>query len=86
MTLQGLEKQRVRSESALLYTDYDNVQLRYTCTNVDHFLFGTTQVNYYISVRDPKFDSFGKLLPLFLKLASLGVDMNEITFANINNC
>ncbi len=86
MTLQGREKQTVKSESAILYTDYENVQLRYTCINVDHFLFGTTQVNYYISVRDPKFDSFNKLLPLFNKLASLGVDMNEIAFPKLDNC
>lgn len=69
----------VPSDSLLLYTDYDNVQLRFSCTELDNYWHKTVDKYYYIAVRNRKFDSLKALLPLFAAIGDQ-FDLNKIFF------
>ena len=65
--------QKVVSNSVITYTDYDNVQLRVFCSNVDNFWVGTQFLYYFVLVRNRNFDSVSKLAPVFENLISIGI-------------
>ena len=69
----GVSDQKVVANSVITYTDYDNVQLRVSCSNVDNFWYGTQCFYYFILVRDRKFDSIAKLTPVMQNLISIGI-------------
>ena len=69
----GVSDQKVVANSVITYTDYDNVQLRVSCSNVDNFWYGTQFLYYFILVRDRKFDSIAKLTPVMQNLISIGI-------------
>lgn len=63
-------------DSVIIYTDYSNVQLRYSCTTLNNFWFGKKFEYYFILVRNRSFDSIKTLVPLIQALKSLGIDLN----------
>ena len=78
----------VVGNSVITYTDYDNVQLRVLCSNVNNFWFGTKFFYYFILVRDRKFDSVTKLAPAIQNLISMGITNfdNLVFLKNSPNC
>ncbi len=72
--------QNTRVESTVVYTDYDCVQLVYSCTPINNFWFATPYTYYYIAVRDKNFDSINKLLPALNYLKTAGVSCDNLQF------
>jgi len=73
-------------DSSVLYTDYSSIQLRYSCSNVDNFLFSSKYEYYFILVRKKTFDSITELLPAVQLLKLLGINLNDMVLMNNNNC
>lgn len=51
-------KQKVPLKNVLLYTDYDSIQLRYQCQEVENYWYTDINEDYYILVRNRTFDSY----------------------------
>jgi hypothetical protein len=69
--------QTVNADSVITYTDYDSVQLRVSCSNVENYWMGTKFLYYFILVRNRNFDSASKLVPVFKNLMSIGINNFE---------
>ena len=69
--------QSISANSIITYTDYENVQLRVSCSNVENYWIGTQFLYYFILVRNRNFDSIAKLAPLFKNLMSMGINNFE---------
>ena len=79
--------QNTRVESTVIYTDYDNVQLVYSCTPVNNYWIATPYIYYYIAVRDKNFDSINKILPALNYLKTAGVGCDSLQFLPLSgNC
>ena len=57
-------KQKVRVENHVIFTDYDKIQLRYQCQEVENYWYTEINENYYIMVRNRTFDSWKMVAPL----------------------
>lgn len=79
--------QNTRVESSILYTDYDNIKVVYSCTTVNNFWVAKPYTYYYIAVRDKNFDSINKLLPGLNYLKTAGVSCDTLQFLPLSgNC
>ncbi len=79
--------QNTRVESSILYSDYDNVKVVYSCTTVNNFWVAKPYTYYYIAVRDKNFDSINKLLPALNYLKTAGVSCDTLQFLPLSgNC
>ena len=78
----------VNANSIITYTDYDNVQLRVACSNIENYWVGTQFLYYFILVRNRNFDSVSKLAPVFKNLMSIGIQNfdNLVPLYNSPNC
>ena len=65
--------EKVVANSVITYTDYDNVQLRVSCSNVNNFWVGTQFLYYFVLVRDRNFDSIKFLRPVIENLIKIGI-------------
>lgn len=72
-------KKNVTTESIVLYID-NQLELRYSCTQLDHFWYSEVDSYYYISIKNRNFDSISKLVQLFQKIKSIPEDLNKIQF------
>ena len=72
------EKRLLDVDSYVLYTDYTNIELRYSESDVDSY--------FYINVRNRSFDSYKQILPLVGIVRELGFDLNNMIFPNQTSC
>ncbi|RNA19385.1 hypothetical protein BpHYR1_020374 [Brachionus plicatilis] len=72
-------QKNVTTESIVLYIDSD-LELRYACTQLDHFWYSEADYSYYISIKNRNFDSISKLVPLFEKIKAIPEDLNKLHF------
>ncbi|CAF0966068.1 unnamed protein product [Brachionus calyciflorus] len=72
-------QKNVTTESTVLYID-DELELRFACTQLDHFWYSEAEYYYYISVKNRNFDSFSKLVPLFQQIKDIPEDLNKLQF------
>lgn len=72
-------QKNVTTESIVLYIDSD-LELRYACTQLDHFWYSDVDYFYYISIKNRNFDSISKLVPLFEKIKAIPEDLNKMHF------
>ena len=91
ITVEGMFGEKIQKEvnvdSIILYTDYDNVQLRYACTDLDNYWEAKTDKYFYVAVRNRNFDSVKQLLPLLGMARQLGFSMDAIEFEYMGpNC
>lgn len=66
--------------STVIFTDYTNVQVRFVCTELNHFWYTEADISYYISIRDRGFNSVSQIAPHIDELRELGADLNQIQF------
>ena len=88
VTVKGVFGQKsemsVNADSVIVYTDYDNVQLRMSCSNVPDFWSGSQFLYYFVLVRSRNFDSVKKMAPVMQALIKAGIT-NFDNFVLLNN-
>ena len=67
-------------DSVIVYTDYDSIQLRMSCTTIDHFWVGQRFLYYFISIRNRTFNSLKTFLHVSSILKKNRIDLNDLTF------
>lgn len=78
---------KVSVDSLIVYTDYDSVQLRFACVNLNNFWYGDKFMYYFILIRDRNFDSIRKISPLIQTLKSIGASLdNMVLLKNDISC
>ena len=80
------EKRLLDVDSYVLYTDYTNIELRYSCTEIENFWESDVDSYFYINVRNRSFDSYKQILPLVGIVRELGFDLNNMIFPNQTSC
>ena len=66
--------------STIIFTDYNNIQVRFTCGELYHFWYTEAKISYYISIKNRGFDSISKVAPYIDQFRGLGADLNKIRF------
>ena len=64
--------------AVILYTDYTNIMVHYSCKIYGGFFSKKKQEYYYISVRNRQFNDLDAFLFAFEKLISLNADFKDL--------
>lgn len=75
----------INVDSIVVYSD-DNIQLRYSCTNINNYWFADIFQYFFILVRDRNFDSIKQITPSIQIIQSLGINLNSFVLAKNINC
>ena len=76
----GFFQAPVQSTSSILYTDYSNIAVFYTCIQTVNFIFPVENKFFYVWVRSRNFDSFTLFKSVLFPLMTLGIDLNDMQF------
>ena len=69
-----------KTYSTIIFTDYTNLQVRFVCTELNHFWYTEARISYYISTRDRAFNSISQVAPHIAKFRELGANLNKMYF------
>lgn len=86
-TFFGTRKRQVEAQTSLVYTDYDNIALFYTCLETRKYWMPQAHASFSIAVRKRTFDSLSLFGNAAGALKKLGVSLNDIDFVyNGDSC
>ena len=66
--------------SVIIYTDYDNIQLRLACATIDNFWMSKRYMYYFVLVRTRRFDSLKKFTQVTDILKRNKISLNDLIF------
>lgn len=76
-TFAGDQMRTIEARTSVIYADYQNIIVFFTCFESRHYIMPMVNVFFHVFVRDPAFDSLGRLRQALGPLQKLGVNLNE---------
>lgn len=76
-TFAGDQFRTLEARTSVIFADYDNIAVFYTCFESKHFIMPMVNMFFYVFVRNPNFDSLRMLREAVVSLKKLGIDMNQ---------
>lgn len=80
-SLLGPEKREITASVAVIYTDYDNIAVFYSCYESKSFLWTKNHVIFNIVTRNRDFNSLKLLGQAAAALKELDVDLDDISYS-----
>lgn len=87
-TFAGIQRRTVETRTSVIYTDYENIAVLYTCFESRQYIMPMMNVFYNVIVRNATFDSLRNFRKALNELQQLRIDFNELLneIYNLNNC
>lgn len=87
-TFAGIQRRTVETRTSVIYTDYENIAVLYTCFESRQYIMPMMNVFYNVIVRNATFDSLRHFRKALNELQQLRIDLNELLneIYNLNNC